>query len=136
MCSGGPQGPPRWSPALSGADAATVSGKLGGPLRDGVNLFSSKYSPVFCPAFKETIFSHMKSLTDTQTSNQCRFHCKEVAECLRWRWLWLSWNQKRRPGVSQWPAGGAHLISGEVGEGELEARKRSARGSVVGDVGK
>ena len=38
--------------------------------------------------------------------------------------------------MRRWPAGGAHLISAKVGEGELEAQKRSAGGLVVGDVGK
>ncbi|XP_035883931.1 uncharacterized protein LOC118501101 isoform X2 [Phyllostomus discolor] len=81
------------------------------------------------PCIQDHFFPHEKSYRHTNfSSNQCRFHCKEIAEWLRWRWLWLRWNQKRGPGVSQWPAGGggAHLISAEVGEGELEARKRSA----------
>ncbi|VCW76950.1 unnamed protein product [Gulo gulo] len=43
-------------------------GKCPGPLRDGVNLLSSKYSLVSCSAFKRTIFFNMKSLMDTGTS--------------------------------------------------------------------
>lgn len=46
----------------------------------------------------------------------------------RWRWLLLGWNLQKRPGVSGWPAGGAHLISPKLGEGELEAQKRSVGG--------
>ncbi|TEA23041.1 hypothetical protein DBR06_SOUSAS12510037 [Sousa chinensis] len=77
MCSGGPQGPPSGSRALSVPDAAAVSGKLGaGPLWGGVNLFSSKYRPVSYPAFKRTIFPHEKSY---EYKNFSSFHCKEVA---------------------------------------------------------